>query len=106
MTAIAIAAPVMPPTHSPPMRQRVSGTPAMNFTISITAAQDGWSVQGDTIENGMMFLSGAEAEAAARSLAQRYSDAGRPTAIEIFLRDGRLAGRYVSVPDLDALSQS
>ena len=43
----------------------------MNLIIRIVAAQDGWSVQGDTLENGMMFLSGAEAEQAARSLAQR-----------------------------------
>ena len=78
----------------------------MNITISIKAAQDGWSVQGDTIENGMMFLSGAEAETAARLLAQRYSDAGRPTEIAVFLRDGSLAGRYVSVPDLKALVMS
>jgi len=75
----------------------------MSITISIKASQDGWSVQGDTIENGMMFLSGAEAETSARLLAQRYSDAGRSTEIEVFLRDGSLAGRYVSVPDLDAL---
>jgi hypothetical protein len=75
----------------------------MCITISIKAAQDGWSVHGDTLENGMMFLSGAEAETAARSLAQRYSDAGRPTEIEVFLRDGSLAGRYVSVPDLATL---
>ena len=75
----------------------------MRLTISIRAAQDGWSVQGDTLENGMMFLSGAEAETAARSLAQRYSDVGQPTEIEVFLRDGSLAGRYVSVPDLDGL---
>jgi hypothetical protein len=75
----------------------------MSFTISIRAAQDGWSVQGDTFENGMMFLSGAEAELAALSLAQRYSDVGQPTEIAVFLRDGSLAGRYVSVPDLEGL---
>ncbi len=75
----------------------------MSLIISIKAAQDGWSVQGDTLENGMMFLSGAEAEAAARALAQRYSDVGQPTEIEVFLRDGTLAGRYVSVPELGDL---
>jgi hypothetical protein len=75
----------------------------MSVTISIRAAQDGWSVQGDTLENGMMFLSGAEAEAAARALAQRYSDAGQRTEIRVFLRDGSLAGRYVGVPDLHDL---
>jgi len=76
----------------------------MRLTISITAEQDGWRVQGDTLENGMMFLSGAEAENAARLIARRYSNAGQPTEVEVFLRDGSLAGRYVSVPDLDALS--
>ena len=75
----------------------------MGLVISITAAQAGWRVQGDTLENGMMFLSGAEAEHAAKQLAQRYADAGQPTEIEVFLRDGTLAGRYVSVPDLDGL---
>ena len=51
----------------------------MSFMITVRAAQDGWSVQGDTLENGMMFLSGAEAENAARALAQRYSAIGQPT---------------------------
>ena len=78
----------------------------MGLVISITAAQAGWRLQGDTLENGMMFLSGAEAETAARLLAQRYADAGQPTEIEVFLRDGTLAGRYVSVPDLDGLGGS
>ncbi|MGZ3377526.1 MAG: hypothetical protein ACXU8S_13100 [Phenylobacterium sp.] len=75
----------------------------MGLVISITAAQAGWRVQGDTVENGMMFLSGAEAENAARQLAQRYADAGLVTEIEVYLRDGALAGRYVSVPDLSEL---
>jgi len=72
---------------------------AMSLMISIRAAQDGWSVQGDTFENGMMFRSGAEAESAARALAQRYSDAGEPTEIVVYLRDGSVAGRYVSAPE-------
>ena len=73
----------------------------MSLIICIKAAQDGWRVEGDTVENGMMFLSGAEAETAARRLAERYSDAGQFTEIEVYLRDGSLAGRYVSVPELD-----
>lgn len=72
----------------------------MSITISIRAAQHGWSVEGDTLENGMMFLSGAEAETAARKLARRYADAGQLAEIEVFLRDGSLAGRYLSAPDL------
>jgi hypothetical protein len=76
----------------------------MGLTISITAAQAGWRVQGDTLENGMMFLSGAEAENAALQLAQRYADVGQATEIEVFLKDGTLAGRYVSVPELSELA--
>ncbi len=75
----------------------------MSIMIRIEAAQDGWSLQGDTLENSMMFLSGAEAETAARALALRYSAAGQPTEIEVFLRDGSLAGRYVTAPDDDEL---
>ena len=59
--------------------------------------------EGDTLEQGMMFLSGAEAEHAACQLAERYAAAGHATEIEVFLRDGALAGRYVSVPSLDEL---
>jgi hypothetical protein len=70
----------------------------MNLTISVRPLDDGWSVQGDTFENGMVFRSGAEAEEAARSLAERYADVGRSTEIRVFLRDGSLAGRYVGVP--------
>jgi hypothetical protein len=77
----------------------------MSFIISITASPAGWRVQGDTVEDGMMFLSGAEAETAARLLAQRYSDAGQATEIEVYLRDGSLAGRYVSAPELDGLDE-
>lgn len=75
----------------------------MSFTIAIRAVQDGWNVQGDTLENGMMFRSGAAAEDAARSLARRYSDVGQFTEILVFLRDGSLAGRYVNTPDVAAM---
>jgi hypothetical protein len=70
----------------------------MSFTISITPAQHGWTLQGDTLEAGMMFLSGAAAESAARTLALSYARVGRETEIRIFLRDGSLAGRFVCGP--------
>jgi len=78
----------------------------MSIMIRIKAAQDGWSLQGDTLQHGMMFLSGAEAETAARALAQRYSAAGQPTEIEVFLRDGSLAGRYVTAPQAGELVET
>jgi hypothetical protein len=72
----------------------------MTFVISVRAIDDGWRVQGDTLENGMLFLSGAEAEGAARTLAERYAEVGQFTEIQVFLRDGSLAGRYVGVPEI------
>lgn len=67
----------------------------MSHLISIRAAQNGWTVEGDTFSHGMMFLSGKEAENAARSLADRYAQSGRSTEVRVFLRDGSLAGRFV-----------
>jgi hypothetical protein len=74
----------------------------MTFVISVRPMDDGWRVHGDTLEHGMSFLSGADAEGAARVLAERYADAGRSTEIHVFLRDGSLAGRYVGVPEVGA----
>ncbi len=74
----------------------------MSLVISVHAEADGWRLQGDTLEHGLVFRSGAEAEGVARSLAERYAQAGRATEIHVFLRDGSLAGRYVSVPGAEA----
>lgn len=71
----------------------------MNHQISIRAAQNGWTVEGDTFTHGMMFLSGKEAEAAARALAGRYAQSGRSTEVRVFLRDGTLAGRFLCAAD-------
>jgi hypothetical protein len=71
----------------------------MTLVISLHAEADGWRLQGDTLEHGLVFRSGAEAEGVARTLAERYAQVGQATEIYVFLRDGSLAGRYVSLPD-------
>ena len=65
----------------------------MTYAITVTPAEPGWIVRGETLENELQFLSGAKAGSAARSLAQRMAAGGQATEIQIFLRDGSLAQR-------------
>ena len=67
--------------------------------ISIVPAEGGWMVRSDAIENELFFRSGGSAESAAIRLAQGLADAGTGASIEIHLRDGSLARRFV-VPAL------
>ena len=67
----------------------------MALVISVAPAGDGWAVSSEALENDLTFDRGARAEAAARALAERYANAGRPAEVEIFLRDGALAGRFM-----------
>lgn len=67
----------------------------MALQISVAPAANGWVVRSEAFDNELMFEAGGRAEAAARSLATRYAQAGRPTEVNIFLRDGALAGRFM-----------
>jgi hypothetical protein len=67
--------------------------------ISIVPAAGGWMMCSDAIENELFFRSGASAESAAVRLAQGLADAGQGASIEIYIRDGSLARRFV-VPSL------
>jgi hypothetical protein len=66
----------------------------MSRMISVKPVGDGWSVQSDAFDSEMMFLSGAKAEAAARRLANTLARNGQDSQINIFLRDGALAGQF------------
>lgn len=67
----------------------------MVHIISVKPSVIGWSVQTDESLNEQMFFSGAKAEGAARSLAGKLAEQGEASEIQIFLRDGVLAGRFV-----------
>ena len=67
----------------------------MALQISVTPAGDAWVVRSEAFDNELIFEAGGRAEAAARSLAVRYAQAGRPTQVSIFMRDGALAGRFM-----------
>lgn len=70
--------------------------------IIVAAADSGWMVQSEAIENELFFRSGASAESAAVRLAQGLADAGEGAEVEIYLRDGSLARRF-RVPSLGHL---
>jgi hypothetical protein len=65
-------------------------------TISVQPVGDGWSVVSDAFDSDMMFLSGAKAESAARRMAAAMAKTGEASEIRIFLRDGQLAGRFLT----------
>jgi hypothetical protein len=62
--------------------------------ITVAPSAEGWTVRSDAIDSELYFQSGASAEAAARDLGARIAGTGAEVEIEIFLRDGSLAGRY------------
>jgi hypothetical protein len=55
----------------------------------------GWAVRQPTVDNSQVFASGAKAEDAARRLGARLADAGQPAEIQVYLRGGALAGRFL-----------
>lgn len=76
--------------------------------IEVRALPDGWRVAVEGVANDIIFRSGGAAEGAARRLARRLARAGENSEIRLYLRDGTLAGRFlspvleVSTPDKDS----
>jgi hypothetical protein len=64
----------------------------MPHVITVAPSGDAWQVQAPTAEP-VLFKSGGRAESCARRLAERLARTGDAAVVEIFLRDGRLAGR-------------
>lgn len=68
----------------------------MPTVISVTWADVAWAVRcPDLFDNAMIHKSGAQAEATARNLAERLSRAGEDCLLELRLRGGGLAGRFL-----------
>jgi hypothetical protein len=76
----------------------------MVHTVCVEALAGGWAVSANGFGNDMLFLSGEAAEAAARKLAGAIAASGETVELEIWLRDGRLAGRFMSAPVPEALA--
>ena len=73
----------------------------MSSLVLVEPAGDAWAVQSSLTDSPMVFPTGAGAEQAARRLAHRLADAGEPVVLEIKLRDGARAGRFLFPPRID-----
>jgi hypothetical protein len=71
--------------------------------ISVVPAAPGWVMTSTAFDNEMVFGSGAKAEAAARHLGEKIARHGQQAEIEIHLRDGSLAARFVFAPNRNAV---
>lgn len=63
-----------------------------NYRISVAPVDGGWSVSCDAMREPMVFLSGARAEAQARALARRLSQAGEEVELTVHDRASVLVG--------------
>ena len=74
----------------------------MSVTLSVHPLGAGWSVCWE--HESLVFLSGARAEAAARSLARAEARCGRAATVIIHGRDGAVAGswRFTPTPSVAA----
>jgi hypothetical protein len=70
----------------------------MALVISVAPAGQGWAVRSEALEGELTFERGGRAEAAARALADQFAERGRHAEVQVFLRDGALAGRYDHPP--------
>jgi hypothetical protein len=64
-----------------------------HYTIAVAPVEGGWSVACDAVREPMMFLSGGRAEAQARALAMRLSEAGDEVELTVRDRAHVLVGR-------------
>ena len=67
----------------------------MALLISVGPAGDGWAVRSDVLDEDLVFDAGGPAERAARALASEHAAGGGQAEVQIFLRDGALAGRFL-----------
>jgi hypothetical protein len=67
----------------------------MTEVITVAPSHGAWIVERGTKTNPQTFRSGATAEAAARQMGDAIARGGQSAEIQIFLRDGQLAERFV-----------
>jgi hypothetical protein len=68
----------------------------MRHVISVRPDESGWAVEIEPLAERRSFTSGAEAEAAAKAIAQDFALGGEPAEIRIHLKDGSLGARLRS----------
>jgi hypothetical protein len=63
--------------------------------IVVEPFAQGWAVRQPSVDNSQVFVSGAKAEDAALRLGASLANAGEPAEIQVYLRGGALAGRFL-----------
>ncbi|RZJ42621.1 MAG: hypothetical protein EON86_07190 [Brevundimonas sp.] len=63
--------------------------------VIVEPVDGGWTVKVETVDNPMMFVSGRAAEDAARDLALKLAGGGEDVELELRLRGGERAARFV-----------
>jgi hypothetical protein len=74
----------------------------MSRIISVRPAAFGWTLHIDENDAVLVYATGAQAEDAARRLAQRLAASGEAAEVAIYLRDGSLAATLRSIPEAPA----
>lgn len=70
-------------------------------TVIVEPVDAGWAVNVDGVENPMIFRSGRAAEQAGRDLAMRLAQGDRCVRLELRLRGGAVAARFMVLPPID-----
>lgn len=63
---------------------------------------EGWAVRSLAADNPMILRRGADAERVGRDLARRLAAAGTPVQLNLRLRDGATAAKFVCLPPAGA----
>ena len=63
--------------------------------VIVEPVEGGWTVKVESVDNPMMFVSGRAAEDAARDLALKLAGGGEDVELELRLRGGERAARFV-----------
>jgi hypothetical protein len=63
--------------------------------IVVEPFAQGWAVKQSSVDNSQVFVSGAKAEDAALRRGTSLANAGEPAEIQVYLRGGALAGRFI-----------
>jgi len=63
---------------------------------------EGWAVRSLAADNPMILKRGADAERVGRDLARRLAAAGTPVQLNLRLRDGATAAKFVCLPPAGA----
>lgn len=70
-------------------------------TVIVEPVDAGWAVNVEGVDNPMIFRSGRAAEQTGRDLAMRLAQGDRCVRLELRLRGGAVAARFMVLPPID-----